>query len=86
MSEHEQALEEIRVLAALCSADQIQKVKDIFWQNVGDDEILRERFTGLMEPWCVSINSLPKTDELQNVNLMCLEITIGIIRRALHER
>jgi hypothetical protein len=86
MSEHEQALEEIQVLAALCSADQIQKAKDIFWQNVGDDKMKRERFAGLLEPWCISINALPRSEGFQNVNLMCLEITIGIIRRALNEQ
>ena len=85
MSDYDIAIEQLNVLFGECSSEQVQATKDLFWKTADAIEGGKAEMQRTQPVWCAAIDALPQTDQLRNVNVVCLEMTVDIVKRALGE-
>ncbi|MFA6587910.1 MAG: hypothetical protein WCT08_02465 [Patescibacteria group bacterium] len=84
MTDFEKALDEITKLLQARTPAEIQDIKDLFWKTADKDKGGRATLMNTHPEWCAAIDALPKTELLLRINIMSLEITVDIIKRALN--
>ena len=83
MSDHDIAIEQLEALLKDCSSEQVQSIKDLFWKTADTIEGGREEMQRTHPVWCTAIDGLPQTERLSSVNVICLEMTVDVVKRAL---